>query len=228
MTFVEKVIYKVKQLIGGYLLRNPEDLLALDYIKQDKINDFRHRYDILPGDIIFDLGAYEGSWCDRIMSMYPESQIHIFELLPKYAEGLLERYSPYNNVIVNDFGLSAYNAEVKISEDGLSSSAINHNIGTKIHIGKIKLFDDYLISNAIPNIKLLKMNIEGGKYDLLEHIIRSNWINQIENIQIQFHNYGQEFVQRRDAIRENLSKTHYLTYDYVWTFENWRMIEGTQ
>ena len=228
MTFIEKVIYKIKQLVGGYIFRNPEDLLALDYIKHDNINDFRHRYDISPGDVIFDLGAYEGSWCDNILSMYPESEIHLFELLPEYAKGLFKRYSSFNNVIVNDFGLSAFNAEVKITEDGLSSSAISHKTGSKVHIGKIKVFDDYLISKSISNIKLLKMNIEGGEYDLLEHLVETNWIGQIENIQIQFHNYGQEFVDRRDAIRESLSKTHYLTYDYAWTFENWRIIENAQ
>ena len=46
---------------------------------------------------------------------------------------------------------------------------------------------------------------------------------QIENIQIQFHNYGPEFVKRKDKIRSELAKTHFLTYDYEWHFENWRL-----
>jgi len=32
-----------------------------------------------------------------------------------------------------------------------------------------------------------------------------------------------EYVRRKDKIRLELSKTHYLTYDYAWTFENWRL-----
>lgn len=228
MNLIEKIVYKSKQLFNGYVLRNPDDLLALDYIREDKKHDFRHRYNLIPGDIVFDLGAYEGSWCDDMLSMYPEIEIHLFELFPEYAKGLIERYSSYNNVIVNDYGLSSSNAEVKVTEDGLSTSAISHKTGSKIHVGKIKFFDDYMTSKSISNIKLLKMNIEGGEYDLLEHLVGTSWIDQIENIQIQFHNYGQEFVQRRDAIRENLSKTHYLTYDYAWTFENWRLIEDAQ
>ena len=228
MNLIEKIVYKSKQLFNGYVLRNPDDLLALDYIREDKKHDFRHRYNLVPGDIVFDLGAYEGSWCDDMLSMYPEVEMHLFELFPKYAKGLIERYSSYNNVIVNDYGLSSSNAEVKITEDGLSTSAISHKVSSKIHVGKIKVFDDYMISKSISNIKLLKMNIEGGEYDLLEHLVGTSWIGQIEDIQIQFHNYGQEFVQRRDAIRENLSKTHYLTYDYAWTFENWRLIKDAQ
>ena len=40
MTISQKIIYKIKQLFKGYILRNSDDLLALDYIKQDKRHDF--------------------------------------------------------------------------------------------------------------------------------------------------------------------------------------------
>ena len=61
------------------------------------------------------------------------------------------------------------------------------------------------------------------QYDLLESVVGTQRISQIENLQIQFHNYGPEYVRRKDKIRLELSKTHYLTYDYAWTFENWRL-----
>ena len=67
------------------------------------------------------------------------------------------------------------------------------------------------------------MNIEGGEYDLLEYLVGTEWIGKIEDIQIQFHNYGPEYVRRKDKIRLELSKTHYLTYDYALIFENWRL-----
>ena len=57
------------------------------------------------------------------------------------------------------------------------------------------------------------------QYDLLESVVGTQRISQIENLQIQFHNYGPEYVRRKDKIRLELSKTHYLTYDYAWTFE---------
>lgn len=223
MTLIEKIAYKIKQLVNGYVLRNPDDLLALEYIKEDRKYDFRHRYNLMPGDVVFDLGAHKGSWCKRMLSMYPESRMHLFELLPKYAEDLMQRFHGFDNVIVNDFGISAQAAELRISEDGLSSSAVSHKTGSKVHIGKIKGFDEYVMAKSISNIKLMKMNIEGGEYDLLEYLIGTEWIGRIEDIQIQFHNYGEEYVQRRNEIRQELSKTHYLTYDYAWTFENWRI-----
>lgn len=222
MTLIEKIVYKIKQLVNGYILRNTDDLLALEYIKEDRKYDFRHRYNLMPGDIVFDLGAHKGSWCERMLSMYPESIIHLFELLPEYAKDLRVHFHGFDNVIVNDFGLSAQAAELRITEDGLSSSAVSHKAGSKVHIGKIKGFDEYVMAKSISNIKLMKMNIEGGEYDLLEHLVGTEWISKIEDIQIQFHNYGEEYIQRRNKIRQELSKTHYLTYDFAWTFENWR------
>jgi FkbM family methyltransferase len=223
MTLIEKIIYKIRQLANGYLLRNPDDLLALEYIREDRKHDFRHRYDLLPGDIVFDLGAHKGDWSKRIISMYPGCIVHLFELLPVYAEDLAEQFRNFDNVTVNDFGLSAREAEVSIAEDGLSSSAFNHTSDSKVYIGKLKSFEEYVLSKSINKIKLMKMNIEGGEYDLLEGVVGTQRISQIENLQIQFHNYGQEYVLRRDKIRQELSKTHYLTYDYAWTFENWRL-----
>lgn len=223
MSLIEKVVYKIKQWFNGWVLRNPDDLLALEYIRENRKHDFRHRYDILPGDIVFDLGGHKGDWCREILSMYPECVIHSFELLSVYSEGLAEEFKNSDNIFVNNFGLSASDGEINITDDGLSSSGVNHKLGSKVYVGKLKSFEDYVVSKSISKIKLLKMNIEGGEYDLLESVVGTQRISQIENIQIQFHNYGPEYVRRKDKIRLELSKTHYLTYDYAWTFENWRL-----
>ena len=136
MTLIEKIVYKIRQLFNGYVLRNPDDLLALEYIREDRRNDFRHRYNLMPGDIVFDLGAHKGSWSERMLSMYPESRMHLFELLPEYAEDLMVRFHDFDNVTVNNFGISAEAAELRIAEDGLSSSAISHKRVQKFILDK--------------------------------------------------------------------------------------------
>ena len=223
MSFFKKVVVKSKQLFNGYVLRNPSDLLDLEYIRERRKHDFRHRYDILPGDMVFDLGGHKGEWCNKISSMYPDCEIHTFELLSLYSEGLAEQFKNHDKIIVNNFGLSASDGEIEITDDGLGSSAVDLKAGSSTYVGKLKSFEDYVVSNSISNIKLLKMNIEGGEYDLLESLVGTPRILQIENIQIQFHNYGPEFVKRKDKIRSELAKTHFLTYDYEWHFENWRL-----
>ena len=75
----------------------------------------------------------------------------------------------------------------------------------------------------IERIDLMKINIEGGEYDLLEHLIKTGWIDKIINIQVQFHDFVENAEARMLAIQNDLAKTHELTYQYKFVWENWRL-----
>jgi len=63
--------------------------------------------------------------------------------------------------------------------------------------------------------------IEGGEYDLLEHLIKTKYIKRIKNLQVQFHDFVDQAQERMDNIQKELSKTHQLTYQYLFVWENW-------
>ena len=68
-------------------------------------------------------------------------------------------------------------------------------------------------------IALAKINIEGGEYELLEHLIEKNLIKQIRNIQVQFHEDVIPNASRRMAeIHSALAQTHRITFQekFVW------------
>ena len=44
-------------------------------------------------------------------------------------------------------------------------------------------------------------------------------------LQIQFHNFIPNAEKLREDIREDFSKTHHLTYDYYFIWENWERNE---
>ena len=75
----------------------------------------------------------------------------------------------------------------------------------------------------LKKIDLLKINIEGGEYPLLEKLVESKTIQNIQNIQIQFHDFIPDYKKRYDLIAKELQKTHYKTYDYPFIWENWMM-----
>jgi cell wall assembly regulator SMI1 len=95
---------------------------------------------------------------------------------------------------------------------------------------KVKLvcLADFVSENRIRHIDLMKVNIEGGEYDLLEHVIATGLIHRVENIQVQFHDFFPDAVRRMAKIHDELTKTHYLTYQYRFVWENWRLKRGTQ
>ena len=65
------------------------------------------------------------------------------------------------------------------------------------------------------------MNIEGSEYELLERIIEIDFIRNIDNLLIQFHNFFSDSRSRMDNIQKHLSKTHRLTFQYEFIWENW-------
>ena len=49
---------------------------------------------------------------------------------------------------------------------------------------------DWINRREINKIALIKINIEGGEYELLDRLIETNLIEKIEDIQVQFHEMG--------------------------------------
>jgi hypothetical protein len=122
--------------------------------------------------------------------------------------------------IVYNFGLSDIGmiAKMSVSKDGSSTHRGRDN---KIDIFLKDIFS-FLNKEGINKIDLIKINIEGGEYPLLKRMIETNIIEKCTDIQVQFHNFYPNATQLRNEIRDSLQKTHFLTYDYPFVWENWR------
>ena len=69
---------------------------------------------------------------------------------------------------------------------------------------------------------MIKINIEGGEFEFLENIIKSELVTKFDNIQVQFHDFVPNSDIRMSEIQKELSKTHYLTYQFEYVWENWK------
>jgi FkbM family methyltransferase len=181
-------------------------------------NKFRYDYDLNNDSIVFDVGGYEGNWAKKINTLY-EPNLYIFEPVNKYYESISKNFYNNKNVKIYNFGLSNENKKIKINllEDGSSIFLDSSNSET---INLINIVD-FINQNGIEIIDLLKLNIEGSEYDVLEHLISKGNIKNIKNIQVQFHNFVENSIERRDKIREILKNTHKETYCYDFVWENW-------
>ena len=77
------------------------------------------------------------------------------------------------------------------------------------------------MSNKVEEVDLMKINIEGGEYELLEQLIETDMMSKIKDLQIQFHNIASDPEKRMQAIQEALKNSRYLTYQYKFVWENW-------
>lgn len=187
-----------------------ERVLRLNY---DNLNE---------NSLVIDLGGYQGQWASDIYARY-RCKVVVFEPYQKYAEEIEERFRKNPDVKVFALGLSDVNKDLKISIDEESSSTFKAQNATKTAEISLKQADTFLNQYDYTVVDLMKINIEGGEYDLLDHLIETGLIKNIANLQIQFHDFVPNAEHRMSAIQKALSNTHELTYQYRFLWENWKL-----
>jgi FkbM family methyltransferase len=184
--------------------------------------DLKHRlnYPLNSESIVFDVGGYEGNFSDSIYKKY-NSNIYCFEPVSKFYNNIRKRFDGIEKIHTFNFGLldKDFEEEISILNDG-SSIYLDGNVKEKI---QIKNFTNVLNDLNIKKIDLIKINIEGGEYPLLEFFLEKKLTSQMSDIQVQFHKFVKDSEKRREKIRSLLSDTHYITYDYPFVWENWRI-----
>jgi hypothetical protein len=81
--------------------------------------------------------------------------------------------------------------------------------------------NEWFAENGIEHVDLIKINTEGGEFELLERMIETGLVPRFVNMQVQFHNVADDSTPRMEAIQRELAKTHELTYEYRYVWENW-------
>ncbi len=217
---MNRIINKLVYLVKIFILRDKFSLAARKWFKDHGDNTLRLDYDLTENSVVFDVGGYEGSFSEKIYNKY-KSNIYIFEPVSSFYSKINDQFKNIEKVHIYDFGLANENKELEISLSGdASSTHINSKKTEKI---KLQSIVDFIKKNNIQNISLIKINIEGGEFDLLPALLEDDIINHIENLQIQFHTFIENAEAKREEIRYKLSKTHELTYDYYFIWENWKL-----
>jgi FkbM family methyltransferase len=171
---------------------------------------------------VLDLGGYEGQWTSDIYSRYT-CPVYVFEPVKEYFE--LIRYRFENNSKIRCFQLglsnSTYQTEITINE--FASSTYNQTKQGKKETIQIKSFIEFTVEKQITHVDLMKINIEGGEYDLLDSVIANGWIKNINQLLIQFHQFVENADERRNRIREKLKETHTEVFNYEYVWEYWKL-----
>jgi len=183
-------------------------------------NTLRLNYNLNKESIVFDVGGYKGWFTEQINNKYG-SNIYCFEPIITYFNPIKDKFKKNNNIKVFNYAISN---EIKkdiiyINDDG-SSIYVKNNESIEIDCITI---DKIMSENGINHIDLLKIDIEGAEYSLLEYMIKNNIVQKCNNIQVQFHNFIENYQDRYNNINNMLGNTHHLTYCYPFVWENWEI-----
>lgn len=222
ITFVQKLIDKIRKKDKKKSVHNLKSVEK--WFKVDGDNTLRLDYNLDSNSIVFDVGGFVGDFSAKIYEKY-QPELYIFEPIKSFNEKIINKFQNNSKFHIFNFGLSDSTTEIEMDLSEDASSVYTKN-DTEIEVVKLIDVKEFLEQHNIQSINLLKLNIEGGEYPLLERLIEIDWIKNIDNIQVQFHNLDENCENRMKKIQKMLSKTHELTYQYNWCWENWKKKEG--
>ncbi len=225
MNILSTTLFKtslVLRRLGQRLSEDKEWIAALKkWKKLDREKAYRTNYPNLnEQSVIFDLGGYQGQWASDMYAQYL-AKIYVFEPHPVYAKNIEKRFQKNKSVQVFNYGLGAKEEQMMLSTDEESSSVF---VKGKNQVAiQIKTAATFIKDHQIDKIDLMKINIEGGEYQLLDHLISTGLITKIKDLQIQFHHFVPNAESLMADLHERLAKTHETTYFYKFFWENWTL-----
>lgn len=180
--------------------------------------EFRYTYCLEQDSLVLDLGGHQGDWAAGISERY-KCMVLIFEPLLAYAWRIAARFEGNTDIHVLPFGLGASDRTETLRLAGDASSIFLSSGPTE----EIRIVDaaQWFKENAVETVALMKINIEGGEYELLECMLESGLTHLIDHIQVQFHPIEPESGLRMNRIQEGLSRTHRLAWQYPFVWESW-------
>lgn len=180
-------------------------------------------YELSESSVVLDLGGFKGGFTNEIYDRYL-CNIHVFEPVISFYKIIENKFQNIPKIIAYPFGLSNEDKLLSISNSGDASSVFIETEGSEKIV--LKSIINFIKDNNIASIDLIKINIEGGEYEVLESLLEAGMITIFKNLQIQFHDFIIDNAEERmKNIQNQLSKTHEISYQYNFVWENWKIKE---
>jgi hypothetical protein len=168
----------------------------LDVWQNENLEHLRYEYDLKSTDAVLDIGSYRREFADEIIKRYG-CMVECFDALDNRAAWVKDGQIKTGG---------AYYYTSMFSEGNTFYDCVD--------------IAPFLKSE----VALVKINIEGGEYELLNYIIDTGLIKNIKNIQVQFHLIEQDNDFVYGKLSDRLYETHKITWRYPFVWENWERL----
>lgn len=193
----------------------------------DFTESMRYEYPLTADSLVIDAGGYEGNFANLICEKYG-CTVFVFEPVPAFCRQVEQKLAKWPKVFVFNLGVAGRTRHsafsVKGDMTGLASLGREHVVVDLRDIAEV--LDEFSDRIQGLQVDLLKLNIEGMEYEVLERILSAGLTPRFKNIQCQFHSVIDDFRVRRARIKEQMERTHDITwedpqFDIGWI--NWKL-----
>ena len=182
MMNLKKLVNKISISLFGYLIIK----------KRHKDYGFNTVLTKLISDnhpLIFDIGAEDGSSCERYSKLFANPILHAFEPHPDKFRKIKNKFNKNKNIYLNNIALGS-KTEIKkfnqIKGGGRSSflkSTVDDLSNQKQIDVQVSTIDEYVNKNSIKKINLLKIDTQGYEDEVLKGAQETIKLNKIDIIE---------------------------------------------
>ncbi len=183
-------------------------------------------YPLTADSTVLDVGGYEGQWASDIFGKYG-CRVAIFEPWPAFAQQIEDRFRGNPSVTVHPFGLGAHSRVERLFGRGDSTSAFRRGNHDESELLPIRALAETWEELGLSTVDLMKVNIEGGEYELLDALITTGLVTRVRDLQVQFHRIVPNAKRRCRWLQGRLATTHRQTYAIPFVWENWTLLAAS-
>jgi FkbM family methyltransferase len=206
-----------------YVRRDPFFRAVTKWFADNGDGTLRLDYPLDDSSVVFDVGGYHGDFADAIYRKF-RCRVFVFEPVPEFHQHCVQRFHGNPSIACLNYGLAANSGwlPIQLSEDG--SSFKRETTGAPAQSAQVRSIVEVVAELGLKGIDLIKINIEGGEFDLLPALIESGLVRQTGFIQVQFHDFIAGATAARESIRKSLGRTHREMWCYPFVWESWERI----
>lgn len=190
------------------------------WLKAKGDSTMRVDYELSSESRVWDVGGYQGDFAAEMVGRY-DCEVWVWEPVLEFYERIVRRFEGSKKVQVFNYGLGA---STRLEQIALKRNA-SSIFGKGSCVQEIKIVGVQWMFERMGEgrVDLMKINIEGGEYELLWRMIELDLCKRVRNIQVQFHSFVLGAEDKMTAIQAKLAITHHLTYQYPFVWENWEI-----
>jgi FkbM family methyltransferase len=222
MSLLNVLAGKVWRLFRREVLRDRFLLEVKRWFADDGDQRLRFDYPLIASSCVVDLGGYKGDFAAEIVEQFA-CNVFVYEPVPAFFLECQQRFRSQEAVRLFMYGMSEKAGSFSISNAGDASSFVREDQSGGMQTAELKSVQEAWDEAGLDFVDLMKLNIEGGEFDVLPALIASGLVARVGYIQVQFHNFVEGAVEKRESIRKALSVTHTQMWNYDFVWESWKL-----